>query len=61
MICPKCNHENRDGAKFCNECGSPLAAAVAPSAQQTVVYPKRQLSQAMKAPRRLRPSSISRR
>ena len=45
MICPKCNHENRDGAKFCNECGSPLAAAVAPAAQQTVV-----LSQASAEP-----------
>lgn len=25
MICPKCNAENRDGAKFCNECGTRLS------------------------------------
>ena len=25
MICPNCHCENRAGAKFCNECGSPLA------------------------------------
>ncbi len=24
--CPSCGHENRDGAKFCEECASPLAA-----------------------------------
>ncbi len=24
MICPKCSFENIPGAKFCNECGSPL-------------------------------------
>ena len=24
MICPHCQSENREGAKFCNECGSPL-------------------------------------
>ena len=27
MTCPSCGHENRDGRKFCAECGSPLAAA----------------------------------
>lgn len=26
MICPKCATDNRDGAKFCNECGSSLAS-----------------------------------
>ena len=25
MQCPKCQHENRDGAKFCDECATPLA------------------------------------
>ena len=25
MTCPSCGHENRPGAKFCLECGSPLA------------------------------------
>src|SRR2546430_6637863 len=24
--CPSCGHENRDGAKFCEECAAPLAA-----------------------------------
>ena len=27
MICPNCSSENTPGAKFCNECGTPLAAA----------------------------------
>jgi class 3 adenylate cyclase/tetratricopeptide (TPR) repeat protein len=26
VICPTCEAENRDGARFCNECGSPLEA-----------------------------------
>ncbi|MEE8290990.1 MAG: adenylate/guanylate cyclase domain-containing protein [Candidatus Tectomicrobia bacterium] len=25
MQCPQCQHENREGARFCDECGSPLA------------------------------------
>jgi len=25
MKCPRCNHENRPGAKFCEECAAPLA------------------------------------
>ena len=25
--CPSCGHKNTDGVKFCQECGSPLAAA----------------------------------
>ena len=25
MQCPQCQHENRDTAKFCEACGSPLA------------------------------------
>lgn len=24
MICPKCNHENEDGALFCRHCGSSM-------------------------------------
>ncbi|MCQ2588096.1 MAG: zinc-ribbon domain-containing protein [Treponema sp.] len=23
-ICPKCNHENKDTSKFCEECGTKL-------------------------------------
>ncbi|MBU5404460.1 PASTA domain-containing protein [Paraeggerthella hongkongensis] len=29
MICPHCHSENRDGAKFCNECGLPLSGKIA--------------------------------
>jgi hypothetical protein len=25
MTCPKCRHENRPGARFCEECAAPLA------------------------------------
>ena len=25
MQCPQCQHENQEGAKFCDECGTPLA------------------------------------
>ena len=24
MICEGCQHQNPDGARFCNECGTPL-------------------------------------
>ena len=27
MICPSCHTENRDGAKFCDECGAKLPRA----------------------------------
>ena len=33
MKCQHCGHENRDGAKFCDECGSPLAPAVPPPSE----------------------------
>ena len=29
MSCPRCRHENPPGAKFCVECGAPLARACA--------------------------------
>ena len=29
MRCPKCRHENEEGAKFCEECAAPLARACA--------------------------------
>jgi class 3 adenylate cyclase/tetratricopeptide (TPR) repeat protein len=29
LICPSCGTENPDGAKFCNECGTPLGASFA--------------------------------
>lgn len=29
MICPHCHFENREGAKFCNECGLPLSGKIA--------------------------------
>lgn len=32
MLCPNCESENRDGAKFCDECGFPLTGAIARAA-----------------------------
>ncbi|WP_156791105.1 zinc-ribbon domain-containing protein, partial [Gordonibacter pamelaeae] len=29
MICPNCRSENKEGAKFCNECGFPLTGRMA--------------------------------
>jgi serine/threonine protein phosphatase PrpC len=29
IICPACGAENRDGARFCQSCGSPMAAPIA--------------------------------
>lgn len=44
MKCPNCETENRDGAKFCDECGFPLSGAIARAAigiapQEDVVDP----------------------
>jgi predicted ATPase/class 3 adenylate cyclase len=37
--CPSCGHENRDGAKFCEECAAPLSdeAATAPREERKVI------------------------
>ena len=32
MLCPNCESENRDDAKFCDECGFPLGGAIARAA-----------------------------
>jgi len=37
ITCPVCGFENAAGAKFCSECGSPLAAATAPREERKVV------------------------
>ena len=34
MKCPKCQNENEAGAKFCEECGAPLARACAKCGRQ---------------------------
>ncbi len=44
MICPNCQSENRDGAKFCDECGFPLANAVAATPDKTASLSKDDLS-----------------
>lgn len=41
MICPNCQSENKDGARFCNDCGFPLtgrmaAVAAAPTSDATL-------------------------
>ena len=33
MLCPSCQAENRDGAKFCDECGTRLESAVSNAEQ----------------------------
>lgn len=35
--CPSCGHENRDGAKFCEECATPLGAPARPVAEERKV------------------------
>ena len=35
--CPSCGHENRDGAKFCEECAAPLAAPARALAEERKV------------------------
>ncbi len=35
MDCWRCSAANPDGAKFCNQCGQPLAVAAAPRAAYT--------------------------
>src|ERR1051325_9407977 len=38
LTCPSCGRENPDGARFCNACATPLAAAVrAPHEERKVV------------------------
>jgi class 3 adenylate cyclase len=36
-VCTACGHENQPGAKFCSECGTPLAAASAPAREERKV------------------------
>ena len=44
MKCPKCNAMIQDGAKFCTECGAPLAAPQEPLMPPTVQLPYAQAS-----------------
>lgn len=37
MRCPSCSHANAEGAKFCSECGTALAAALGAGEQRRVV------------------------
>ena len=36
MQCPRCQHENEAGAKFCEDCAAPLAANVRAVAAATL-------------------------
>src|SRR5438128_12633793 len=40
MQCPRCQHENEAGAKFCEECASPLARTCANCGRQLSVIAK---------------------
>ena len=37
VACPSCGHENRDSAKFCEECASPLSVPARPIAEERKV------------------------
>ena len=39
MLCPNCETANRDGAKFCDECGFPLTGAIARAAAASTSAP----------------------
>ena len=57
MICPNCATENRESAKFCDECGFPLTGAIAHAAEQlgslssaqTAQLPAQALAEALSA------------
>jgi len=34
-VCPKCSSANLESARFCNECGSPMAVTVTPGVTTT--------------------------
>ncbi|MBA2297393.1 MAG: zinc-ribbon domain-containing protein, partial [Actinobacteria bacterium] len=34
MVCPSCGHENREGARFCEGCGSSFALVAARGMEQ---------------------------
>lgn len=38
MLCPNCETANRDGAKFCDECGFPLTGAIAARAAEAASF-----------------------
>jgi len=40
MVCPRCQSENRDGVRFCEECGAPLAPACPACGAKTVAGKK---------------------
>src|SRR5574341_971406 len=40
MVCPRCQAETRDGVRFCEECGSPLARACPACGAETVAGKK---------------------
>jgi class 3 adenylate cyclase/tetratricopeptide (TPR) repeat protein len=43
IACPKCRSSNPDGARFCNQCGAPLAPAVAGDAAPHPAYTPKHL------------------
>ncbi|HRY29357.1 MAG TPA: zinc ribbon domain-containing protein [Elusimicrobiota bacterium] len=41
MKCPKCGIENKNNAKFCNDCGAPLSSSSAKGAKIAPAAPPR--------------------
>ncbi len=49
MICPNCQSENREGAKFCDQCGFPLSGTIARVAAAITTDDKEEKDSAEKA------------
>ncbi len=45
MICPHCHCDNRDGAKFCNECGRPLTGPAAEAVEDAFAFEEPEVSE----------------
>ena len=43
MNCPKCNHHNEEGSKFCGDCGGDLAALVSEYDQPEAIVQYREV------------------
>ena len=61
LICPECGRGNRDGARFCDACGTPLAAApIGREVRKTVTIVRCDLTGSTALGERLDPESLRR-